>query len=108
GPPAAAARGGDPPYPPAAAARGGDPPYPPEKGGRPPFHPPPQGDPAQAAGSLGLPSRTGPDEALADPGAPPPRGTPPSPTTEAATLVAELRAILEPLLAAAGEGEEAW
>jgi hypothetical protein len=27
---------------------------------------------------------------------------------EAATLVAELRAILEPLLAASGEGEEAW
>jgi hypothetical protein len=29
-------------------------------------------------------------------------------TADAARLVAELRAILEPLLAASGEGEEAW
>jgi len=46
----------------------------------------------------------------------PPAGTPPpapvacssAPAADVATLVAELRAILEPLLAASGEGEETW
>jgi hypothetical protein len=80
--PAAAPRGGEPaehhPYPPAAAARGGDPA---EHLPYPPAVSPPPA-PAAACSSASA--------------------------ADVATLVAELRAILEPLLAASGEGEEAW
>ncbi len=78
----------DPRIPVALHPRGGDPPVAPPaataRGGDPPYPPARGGRPPSGDHPL------------------------PSPTAEAATLVAELRAILESLLAASGEGEEAW
>jgi hypothetical protein len=67
--------------------------------GRP--YPPP--DPARGSG----PAAAGPPVAPAA-GPPVAGGCSSASAADAATLVAELRAILEPLLAASGEGEEAW
>jgi hypothetical protein len=91
---AAESRPVSPPLPPSPSARAPSPPY----GLRPPA----------ASGVTLLSPALSPQSPAASP--PPAHGVASSPPSaaDAAMLVAELRAILEPLLAASGEGEEAW